>query len=313
MAFSKSSSTRPTSLQRPRAKTSMANHLEEGDDDKARKGQGMIPLPSLPYSNMSQPGCSTIHIKKFRDPKSTSSLCSQSPREKMRDISLSTGMSMLSIGDDGLLQAEELGPRHSNNNPRRILKTDNTENALVLYEAAGDSLVAPKTPSQIPVLSKMEAVVLPTATPSKTPKTPKTPRISSPNKLPFLSKTSNIPGFIAFDIDGRFASIETMYADMRAQMEGVVSKTTVERSSLDEAVALCKARVTELEILRAQLTAQNDTLQSELNAARQRSDVFQDKLVDAKNELGTLLWGLLKVWTSVLDIYQLDKAWESVC
>ena len=277
----------------------MANHVEEDDDDNARKGQGMIPLPSHPYSNMPQPGCSAIHIKKFRDPKSTSSLNSQPPREKMRDISLSTGMSMLSIGDDGLHQSKDLAPSHSNNNPRQVLKTESTENALVLYEAAGDSLVAPKTPSQIPVLSKMEAVVVPTATPSKTPKTPK---ISSPNKLPFLSKTSNIPGFIAFDIDGRFASIETMYADMQAQMEGVVSKTTVERSSLDEAVALCKARVTELEILRAQLTAQNDTLQSELNAARHRSDTFQDKLVDAKNELGTLLWGLLKVWTSVLDI-----------
>jgi kinesin family protein C1 len=259
----------------------MAHHLEEDDDDEPRKGKGkgMVPLPSHPSSIQFKQGHSTIQIKKSRDPKSTHSLRSLRSEGNMREVSLSTGMSMLTIGDDRLSdQSKALSPRHSNVTSQRDLGTDSTENALVLYEATGDSLVAPKTPSHIPVLSKMEAVVAPAATPCKTPKTPRT----SPTKVPFLSKTSNIPAFTAFDIEGRLGTIEAMYSEMKDKMSGA----SAERNGLDEAVALYKARVAELELLRAQLSAQNDTLQTELNAARQRSDVLQDKLVTATTEFG---------------------------
>src|SRR6187402_3479385 len=73
MAFSQSTTTRPTSFQRPRAATSMANHSEDEDhDDIQRKGNGMgmIPLPSNSSSCQSTQGYSTLQVKKSRDPNS---------------------------------------------------------------------------------------------------------------------------------------------------------------------------------------------------------------------------------------------------
>lgn len=85
----------------------------------------------------------------------------------------------------------------------------------------------------------------------------------------------------AFDIDSRLGTIEAMYSEIKDKMSGA----SAERNGLDEAVALYKARVAELELLRAQLSATNDTLQADLNAARQRSDVLQDRLVTATTTL----------------------------
>ena len=113
----------------------------------------------------------------------------------------------------------------------RDLRIDSGESALVLFQAPGDSLVAPKTPSQIPVLSKVEASNLSPVTPRKNP-------LLSPNKTPYLSKDSNITAFTAWDVRGRLEDMEAMYSELKDTLSG----TSMERNGLEEAVAVYKAR-----------------------------------------------------------------------
>jgi kinesin family protein C1 len=97
------------------------------------------------------------------------------------------------------------------------------------------SLVAPKTPSQIPVLKKAEA--LPNATPAATPS--RSSKFSSPTKqVQYLTKDSNIPAFTAWDVHGRLEDMEAMYTELKKTLAG----TAVDRNGLEEAIAQYKAR-----------------------------------------------------------------------
>jgi kinesin family protein C1 len=111
------------------------------------------------------------------------------------------------------------------------LRIDSSESALVLFEASGDSLVAPKTPSQIPVLCKAEVQTPTLVTPCK---------ISKPlsQSTPYLTKDSNIPAFVAWDVRGRLEDMEAMYTDLKDKFSG----TNLERNGLEEAVGLFKGR-----------------------------------------------------------------------
>jgi kinesin family member C1 len=206
---------------------------EDMPSNGKRKGM-MKPLPPIPSS--------------FSSSRSTGN---------MRDVSVSTAMSRLCIDD---LECNN-SPEHQANSsrmkppssPRRSHKPSNTtgmrnlrlndtstENAMVLYQAPGDSLVAPKTPSQIPVLVKSKSRAL-----RDTPTTPSRSRRSSPKKTDYLSKNSIVPaftesdvGFLAWDVRGRLEDMEAMYSELKDTLNG----TTLERNGLDEAVAVYKAR-----------------------------------------------------------------------
>lgn len=164
-----------------------------------------------------------------------------------RDTSISTAMSMLQL--DGEVKPNEpqeyqansarmrpppeRNPSHKSfisNGPQRM-RIDSVEAALVLFELPGDSLVAPKTPSHIPVLSKTETLTEPPITPRRTPK-------PSPQKTPYLTKDSNIPGFTAWDVDGRLENVEGMFRDIKNSFSG----TAMERNVLEEALAVYKTR-----------------------------------------------------------------------
>jgi kinesin family protein C1 len=166
----------------------------------------------------------------------------------LRDVSLSTGMSMLRIDESQLPDkskenqaivrdkpptTSKLSHKPSISTGLRNLRIDSNESAtaLMLYQAPGDSLVAPKTPSMIPVLSKAEAMPATPATPCRTPRI-------SPNKTQFLTKDSNIPNFTAWDVRGRLEDMEAMYSELKDKFSG----TSVERNGLEEAVVLYKAR-----------------------------------------------------------------------
>jgi kinesin family protein C1 len=168
----------------------------------------------------------------------------------MRDASVSTAMGMLRIDENPLPDEPQnyqaitgtgkppsiptLSHKISISSGMQNLRINSNESALVLFQAPGDSLVAPKTPSHIPVLSKMEAVVATPATPCKTPK-------KSPQKTPFLSKNSNILAFCTeFNIQGRLESIEAMYSDLKDKFSG----TNAERNGLEDAVAIYRTRGT---------------------------------------------------------------------
>lgn len=107
---------------------------------------------------------------------------------------------------------------------------DTGEGALVLYQGPDDSSVAPKTPSHIPI-AKWELAPFAPATPSKIPR-------PSPQKPPFVSRDSNTTGFVAFDVHSRIDDMEAMYSELKSSLAG----SQFERSSLEEAVTLYKAR-----------------------------------------------------------------------
>jgi len=109
--------------------------------------------------------------------------------------------------------------------------SSSSENEFVLSRVSEDSLVAPKTPSHIPILKKPEAIVAAPASPSKTHKI-------SPIKTQFLSKDSNITGFSAWDVDARLGSIESMYADLQE----TIKSTTTDRSEMEKEVGIYKLK-----------------------------------------------------------------------
>jgi len=175
------------------------------------------------------------------------SLNSSHSISNMRDVSVSTAMSMLRIDDERqVVQQKEhqaisrsvkppstpkIRHKTSISTGLRNLRINSAENALVLFQAPGDSLVAHKTPSQIPVLSKSEAVMANLATPSRTPR-------FSPQNASFLTKDSNITGFIAWDVEGRVENMEAMYEQLKDKFNG----TDKERNTFEEAINLYKAR-----------------------------------------------------------------------
>lgn len=195
-----------------------------------------MPLTSIPYSIQSNQGYSTLPNRKSRQSRS------------MREVSVSTAMSMLQINEEpSMSQPKEYQAISSKSKMRstpgsshkasistglRSLRIDSTESALMLFQAPGDSLVAPRTPSQIPVLPKSGAVTVPV-----TPRTPRTPKNLAP-KPTFLSKDSNITAFTAWDVESREKLMESMYEELTGKVGG----SMVERHVLEEALGLYKAR-----------------------------------------------------------------------
>ncbi len=188
-----------------------------------------------------------MESRKLRPYKSQHSLRSQPSMETIRDISVSTAMSRLSldreVGPSKLQEhqaissdmrppaTKNLSHKPSINRAMWNLRLDSSETAVVLYELPRDTLVAPKTPSHIPVLSKADASGF-----SPTPR--KTPRPISPYKIPYLTKDSNIPAFTAWDVHNRLEDVEAMYAELKQSMQS----TSSERNGLEEAVSVYKAR-----------------------------------------------------------------------
>ena len=244
MAFAQSTTTRPTSLAMPRPATAMENHESEEDLPAQGKRKGMLPLLPIPSSFQSLQGSSTLQPRKLRAPHSMHSLRSLRSVDNMRDVSVSTAMSMLRIDEqlNPWIENQAISPTKTPTTPPlchkpsipaslRNLRTESAESALALSQALGDSLVAPNTPSQIPVLCKMEAPLATIATPSKTPK-------PSPQKISYLTKDSNIPAFTAWDVHGRLEDMEAMYSELKDKFSG----TNIERNGLEEAVGLFKTR-----------------------------------------------------------------------
>jgi kinesin family protein C1 len=124
----------------------------------------------------------------------------------------------------------KLAFKHSVNGSLRSSKNNNGEKGVVLHSNLGD-LVAPKTPSQVKVPSKLEALNITPATPCKSSK-------QSFQKTPFLTKDSNVPAFIAWDVDDRLEHMESMYS----KFEETIKSTTLDRNGLEEAITAYKAR-----------------------------------------------------------------------
>jgi len=302
MSFNQSTTKRPVSCApKSRPATAMDNHYND---------PGMQPsnsfTSSFPYSQEK----SSLQSRKLRPYKSQHTLRPQPSIETIRDISVSTAMSRLRLDSDVSPSkrqehqaissnmrpptTKKLSHKPSINTGMRNLRIDRAETALVLYELPGGNLVAPKTPSHIPVLSKADASGFSPITPCKTP------RPISPYKTPYLTKDSNIPAFTAWDVHNRLEDVEAMYAELKQSMQS----TSSERNGLEEAVSVYKARsksstsyiwrrmliislliVAELETLRLQLSSANKTLQSDLDDMKLKADSLQQRLLTTTTSL----------------------------
>jgi kinesin family protein C1 len=204
-------------------------------------------LNSIPSSFHYTQGKSVVQSRNLRAPQYLQPLRPQRSVAKIRDVSVTTATSRLCL--DGEVnpcrppehQAISSSMRppstaESSHKPSiskgvRNLRIDSNENALVLYQSPGDSLVAPKSPSHIPMLSKADTWTVSPAMARSTPR-------PSPQKTPYLTKDSNILAFTAWDVHGRLEDMEAMYSELKQTLNG----TSLERNGLEEAVAVYKAR-----------------------------------------------------------------------
>lgn len=166
---------------------------------------------------------------------------------QIREVSVSTALSNLRIDDPAENGSQSTSQtRNSVNGSLRLpwsstqaakqkSKVEDIDGVIVVYEGQYGSLVTPrKTPSQIPVPLKAEAVVATPATPSKFLK-------KSPTKPQFLTKDSNITTFdTAWDVRGRLEDMEAMYLSLK----DTVAATKTEQGVREEAIAQYKARST---------------------------------------------------------------------
>jgi hypothetical protein len=69
--------------------------------------------------------------------------------------------------------------------------------------------------------------------------TPRSPsKSTSPSKLPFLTKESNLTGFIAWDVDERLQEVESQFKGLKEMMNSTVN----DRRAMEDAVELAKTR-----------------------------------------------------------------------
>ncbi|KUJ19370.1 kinesin-domain-containing protein [Mollisia scopiformis] len=85
----------------------------------------------------------------------------------------------------------------------------------------------------------------------------------------------------AWDVRGRLEDVEAMYSRMKDTLAG----TNLERSGLEEAVSIYKTRIAELEVLRTQISSENKTLESDLDAMRQKTNMLQERLLTTTTSL----------------------------
>jgi kinesin family member C1 len=222
----------------------MDDHMETGGGpvDGKRKGMNSISTPS-PIQSSEQ--YSSLRCKKVRCRNSAQNLKTLQEGVSLREVSVTTALSKLRLDDSDYnnrtLHSSRISKLAAPGSIRvsktstyaamRKSKVDGTSGALVPFSATQRSLVTPSTPSQIPILSRAEASCATPATPSRTFK-------SSTTKSQFLTKDSNIPAFIAWDVRGRLEDMEAMYSELKDTLTG----TSMERNGLEEAVAKFKIK-----------------------------------------------------------------------
>lgn len=213
-----------------------------GPVDGKRKGMIHISTPS-PIQSSEQYG--SLRCKKVRSRRSAQNLKTLQEGALLREVSVTAALSKLRLNDSDFnnrtLRSTRISKPAAPGSIRvsktsayaamRKSRVDDTSGALIPFSATQRSLATPCTPSQIPILSRAEASYATPATPSRAFK-------PSTTKTQFLTKESNIPAFIAWDVRGRLEDMEAMYCELKDTLTG----TSMERNGLEEAVAKFKIK-----------------------------------------------------------------------
>ena len=246
MALSQSTTARPSATSRPqtsmaakRPASSMDDPFEAGGGptEGKRQGTNSHSTSSTQFEEWHPP----LQYKKLRGVKSAHTVKVLQRGISLRDVSVSTALSKLRLDDtcyegkhgyiSDLAAASLSASTASTCAAMRKSRVGNNSGTVALFGKAERNLVAPKTPSHIPISKRAEASLATPATPSKSAK-------YSSTKTQFLTKDSNILAFTAWDVHGRLEDMEAMYSELKKTLNG----TSLERNGLEEAIAQYKAR-----------------------------------------------------------------------
>ncbi|KAG9670938.1 kinesin-like protein klpA, partial [Aureobasidium melanogenum] len=174
-----------------------------------------------------------------------------------RNTSLSTAFRNLSL--------------NSNNSDSRSASFSSTQQ---------DEPLCPKTPSQIPKLKPAPKTPCPPDADLhifKTPHTKYSVHNASPGKIVYLNRNSNTPA-PAWDTKGRLEDMETLYSQLKSQLDSAAT----EKSGMEEGISIYKARISEMEQIRLQLSTANQTLTTELAETKVKLSSANTQLDDMK-------------------------------
>ncbi|KAI5254640.1 kinesin-domain-containing protein [Aureobasidium subglaciale] len=163
------------------------------------------------------------------------------------------------------------------------LSSNNSDSRSVsLSSAPQEEPLCPKTPSQIPKPKPAPKTPCPPEPDLqlhifKTPHTKYTVYNASPGKITYLNRYSNTPA-PAWDTKGRLEDMETLYSQLKSQLDSAAT----EKTGMEEGISIYKARITEMEQVRLQLSAANQTLSTELAETKVKLSSTNAQLDDMK-------------------------------
>lgn len=256
-SFSQSTTARPqTSMASKRPASSMDDPDSDGGVGSDGKRKGTIPSSFFSLHSLDATGFQSLRNPKIRGARSLACLPKLDEVTKLRDLSISTALSRLDLNDAGcnVTPYESQAGSHDFKGTSKsgsetcalfpsghitVRKPPRTPRPAMMDVFEDEQEVcaqrtSPKTPSHIPIAvpAKVEFPrVFPTPASARYPK-------FSPLKTSFLSKESNLPAFVAWDVRGRLEDVEAMYSALKDTMSG----TTLERNGLEESVAKFKTR-----------------------------------------------------------------------
>lgn len=256
--FSSSVGGRPVSYHGSRPQTSMSfNHASNSRTNvpKSRPASSMeTSSPDLMHQSRDNDGTRLLHyaispsrnslpMKKLRGSQSMQILKSKQSVSNLREFSVSTAMQNLSLNDSASEKESQaisqMLPPPLPNRKKTLshkqslpclsaefnrMKSSKIENALVLFQDPGDSPAAPRTPSQIPVLSKAEVLIASPNTPCRTERNSPS---KTPKQSPFLTKDSNTTGFTAWDMAQRLKLVEAQFSQIKSTVDNGLSDRQV--------------------------------------------------------------------------------------
>ena len=122
------------------------------------------------------------------------------------------------------------------------LSSNNSDAPSASASSTKEEAPCPQTPSQIPKLKPIPKTPRPPEKGLhifKTPRTNYTVHTESPGKIVYLNRNSNTPA-AAWDTKGRLEDMETLYSQLKTQLESAAT----EKNGMEEGLATYKARCT---------------------------------------------------------------------
>ncbi|KAL7624965.1 kinesin-like nuclear fusion protein [Parahypoxylon ruwenzoriense] len=285
-AMSVGSSTRPpsrTNISHSRARSTTRPGrpaTSTGTREEAQGNNGTTPLG--PLKEAKKKSYSTARDKKLKKHKSALDMLETAHQQlsPSREVSITSKLSLLSLKDNNIhKQGGQVTPKKGTptppifllpqGNPVHKRGSDEGQHQEAHDEESQSGPVVPQTPTGKQLIGNLERSV-------KTLRT-STAMTPSPTKAPYLSKYSNLTGFIVSDIDERLGRIDNEFQRVKEFMES----TEKNNASVKEELETAKKRATNLEDQRTELQEERAKLMDRLaDAERQVRNLnidFQDQ------------------------------------